>query len=90
MENPQHNVDIYMLILHWLKLLRKTDKFVVLLKVFYFVASNAWHLGNMVDLDIMVTRKFLGINEGIQLAKHNSFINAHLERHTTLHTKLNN
>ena len=34
----------------------------------------------MVDLDVMVTRKLLGINEGIQLAKHNSVINAHLER----------
>ena len=32
------------------------------------------------DLDIMVTRKFLSINEVIQLAKHNSVINAHLER----------
>ena len=28
----------------------------------------------------MVTRKFLSLNEGIQLAKHNSIINAHLER----------
>ena len=41
--------------------------------------SNTWHLGKMVDLDIMVTRKFLGINEDIQLAKHNSVINVHLE-----------
>ena len=33
------------------------------------------------DLDIMVTRKFFfGINEVIQLAKHNSVINAGLER----------
>ena len=29
---------------------------------------------------MMITWKFLGINEGIQLAKHNSIINAHLER----------
>ena len=42
--------------------------------------GNAWHLGEMVDLDIIVTRKILSINEGIQLAKHNSVINAHLER----------
>ena len=28
----------------------------------------------------MVTRKFFGINEGIQLAKHNSVINACLKR----------
>ena len=32
------------------------------------------------DRDTMLTRKFLGINEGIQLAKHNSVINAHIER----------
>ena len=33
------------------------------------------------DLDIIVTRNFFfGINEGIQLAKHNSVINACLER----------
>ena len=25
--------------------------------VFYFVDGNAWHLGKMVDHDIMVTRK---------------------------------
>ena len=42
----------------------------------------------------MVIRKFLGINEGIQLAKHNSVINAHLERpklkittYTSLHVQ---
>ena len=38
----------------------------------------------MVDLDIMVTRKFccccFCVNEGIQLAEHNSVINARLER----------
>ena len=28
----------------------------------------------------MVTRKFFGINEGTQLVKHNSVINARLER----------
>ena len=28
----------------------------------------------------MVTSKFLGINEGIHLAKHNPVINSHLER----------
>ena len=42
--------------------------------------GNAWHLGEMVDLNIMVTRKFLNINEGIQLAKYNSTINTHLLR----------
>ena len=34
----------------------------------------------MVDLDLMVARKFLNIDRGIQLAKHNSIINAYLER----------
>ena len=48
--------------------------------IFYFVDSNAWHLGKMMDLDIMVTRKFFSINEVIQLAKQNAMINAHLER----------
>ena len=32
------------------------------------------------DLDILVTRNFFNVNEGAQLAKHNSIINAHLER----------
>ena len=73
---------MYALILHWLKLLRKIDTIHCSAQsVFYFVDSNAWHLGKMVDHDIMVTRKFFfGINEGIQLAKHNSVINACLER----------
>ena len=31
--------------------------------------SNTWHLGEMVDLDIMVNRKILNINEDIQLDK---------------------
>ena len=42
--------------------------------------GNAWHLGRIVDLDIMVTRNFFGIKEGIQLAKHNSVTNACLKR----------
>ena len=31
-------------------------------------------------LDVIVNRKFLSINGGIQFAKHNPFMNAHLER----------
>ena len=38
---------------------------IVLPSVFYFVDINAWHLGKVVDLDIMVNRIFLSINEGI-------------------------
>ena len=34
----------------------------------------------MVYLDIIIARKFLSINGGIQLAKHDPIINAHLER----------
>ena len=70
-------------------------EFIVLPSVFYFVDGNDWHLGEIVDLDRMVTRKFLSINEVIQLAKHNSIINAHFERsklkkchlYITLYTK---
>ena len=71
---------MYALSLYWLKLLRKIDTIHCSASIFYFVDCNAWHLQKMVDLDIMVTRKFFGINEGIQLAKHNSVIHARLER----------
>ena len=50
------------------------------MSVFHFVDTNAWHLGELVDLDIMVTRNFISINEGIKSVRHNSVINAHLER----------
>ena len=50
---------MYVLIVHWLQLLRKYTRFVVLPSVFYSVDVNAWHLGKMVDLDIMVARNFL-------------------------------
>ena len=46
--------------------------------VFYFLDGNAWHLWKLVDLDIM--EFFFGINEGIQLANHNSVINSCLEK----------
>ena len=61
--------------------IKKTNNLLFYQSVFYFVDGKSWHLGKMVDLDIMVTRNFFfGINEGIQLAKHNSVINARLER----------
>ena len=33
-------------------------QFIVLPECILFVDGNAWHLGKMVDLDIMVTKKF--------------------------------
>ena len=79
-ENPQHNVDVCInsALAKAIEENRRNSLFCQ--NVFYFVDGNTWHLGKMVDLDIMVTRKFFGINEGIQLAKHNSVINACLER----------
>ena len=44
-ENPQHNVDVYI-------------NSLFCQNVFYFVDGNTWHLGKMVDIDIMVTRNF--------------------------------
>ena len=79
-KNPQHNVDVCnnSALAKAIKENRHNSLFCQ--SVFYFMDGNAWHLGKMVDLDIMVTRKFFGINEGLQLAEHNSVINACLER----------
>ena len=57
-ENPQHNVDacINFALAKAIEEIRHNSLFC--LSVFYFVDGNAWHLGKMVDLDIMVTRKF--------------------------------
>ena len=56
-------------------------QFIVLPECILFYGWLRLALRKMVDLDMMVTRKFFfGINEGIQLAKHNSVINACLER----------
>ena len=80
-ENPQHNVDVCINSALAKAIEENRYNSLFCQSVFYFVDGNAWHLGKMVDLDIMVTRKFFfGINEGIQLAKHNSIINACLER----------
>ena len=71
---------MYILILHWLKLLRKIDIIHCSAQCIFFCGQQHLAFRGMVDLDIMVIRKFLSINEVIQLAKHNSIINAHLER----------
>ena len=76
---PQHNVDIC-INSALVKTIEENRQIRCSAECILFVDGNDWHLGEMVDLDIMVTRKFLGINEGFQLAKHNSIINAHLER----------
>ena len=80
-ENPQHNVDVCINSALAKAIEEKGCNSLFCQNVFYFVDGNAWHLEKVVDLDIMVTRKFFfGINEGIQLAKHNSVIHACLER----------
>ena len=78
--NPQDNVDVCnnSALAKAIEENRRNSLFCQ--NVFYFVDGNAWHLGKMVDLDIMVSRKLFWHNEGIQLAKHNSVINACLER----------
>ena len=65
-ENPQHNVDLCIYSALAKSIEESRHNFFVLPSVFHFVDSNTWHLGEMVDL---VTRTFLSINEGIQLAK---------------------
>ena len=46
--------------------------------ILWMAVPSTW--GEMVYLDIIIARKFLSINGGIQLAKHNPIINSHLER----------
>ena len=82
-ENPQDNVDVCINSALAKAIEENRHNLLFCQSVFYFVDGNAWHLGKMVDLDIMVTRKFVvffGINESIQLAKHNSVINTFLKR----------
>ena len=79
-ENPQHNVDVYINFALAKAIDENRHNSLFCQSVFYFLDHNAWHFGKMVNFDIMVTRKFFGINEGIQLATHNSVINACLER----------
>ena len=57
-ENPQHNVDacINSALAKAIEENRQNSLFCQ--SVFYFLDGNAWHLGKMVDHDIMVIRKF--------------------------------
>ena len=55
-ENPQHNVDVC-INSALAKAIEENRRNLFCLIVFYFVDCNTWHLGEMVDLDIMVTRK---------------------------------
>ena len=82
-ENPWHNVYVCINFALAKAIEENRQNSFLCQSVFYFMDSNAWYLGKMVDLDIMVTRNFFFffcINEGIQLAKHNSVINSRLER----------
>ena len=57
-ENPQHNVDVCINFALAKAIEENRQNSLFCQSVFYFVNGNAWHLGEMVDLDIMVTRKF--------------------------------
>ena len=56
-ENPQHNVDVCINSALAKAIEGNRHNLLFYKSVFYFVASKTWHLGKMVDLDIMVTRK---------------------------------
>ena len=56
-ENPQHNVDVCINSALAKAIEENSRNSLFCQSVFYFVDSNAWHLGKMVNLDIMVTRK---------------------------------
>ena len=58
-ENPQHNVDVYTNSALAKAIEENKYNSLFCQSVFYFVDSNAWHLGKMVDLDKMITRKLL-------------------------------
>ena len=57
-ENPQHNVDVCINSALAEAIEENGHNSLFCQSVFYFVDSNAWHLGKMVDLDIMVTKNF--------------------------------
>ena len=57
-ENPWHNVDACINSALAKAIEEKRHNLSFCQSVFYFVNCNAWHLGKMVDLDIMVTRNF--------------------------------
>ena len=55
-ENPQHNVDVCINSALAKTIEENRHNSLFCQSVLYFVDCNAWHLGEMVDLDIMVTR----------------------------------
>ena len=57
-ENPQHNVNVCINFALAKVIEENRHNSLFCGSVFYFVDGNAWHLGKMVDFDIMVTRKF--------------------------------
>ena len=63
-ENPQHNVGICINSALAKAIEENRHNLLFCQSVFYFVDCNVWHLGKMVDLDMMVTRKvFLALME---------------------------
>ena len=57
-ENPQHNVDVCINSALAEAIEENRHNSLFCQSVVYFVDCNPWHLGKMVDLDIMVARKF--------------------------------
>ena len=57
-ENPQDNVDVCINSALAKVIEENRHNLLFCQSIFYFVDGNAWHLGKMVDLDIMVTRNF--------------------------------
>ena len=57
-ENPWNNVDVYINSALAKAIEENRHNSLFCQSVFYFVDGNAWHLGKMVDLDIMVAMKF--------------------------------
>ena len=58
MENPQHNVDVCIHSALTKAIEENGHNSLFCQSVSYFLDGNTWHLGKMVDLDIMVTRNF--------------------------------
>ena len=58
MENPQHNIDVCINSALAKVIEENIHNSLFCQSVFYFVDGNAWHLGKMVDLDIIITRRF--------------------------------
>ena len=57
-KNPQHNVGVCINSALAKAIEENGHNSLFCRSVFYFVNGNAWHLGKMVDLDIMIIRNF--------------------------------